>query len=373
MCAMFTMTSVSAQAAAPTVRQLGGAGTYNGTSSAINAARGATMRLNTSVAPISSATKNTNNNSNNTVQTATNRLSVGKYLGGGKSVVGGASIKNQTVTNAINSSGGSNVSVDVNQINQDINEINKNISQLYTNIDNVTNKVESKQDSLASRDGYIIIENGEIYVDVDALKGQMGTTGGTGTDGREIVLGSTDTDLVWKYSDESDSAYRILISKNDIRGARGERGEKGDAGKIDVDAMNAAITTAIADTVYTKSDVDAALATKADKTDLDAKANTADVYTKSDVDTALATKADSSDVAEKIATAVKDKANAADVYTREQIDNMDFNVDLTQVNEELAKKIPIPGEKCIADSGLCVLSVNKNGDYAWVNVTAPAE
>lgn len=56
------------------------------------------------------------------------------------------------------------------------------------------------------------------------------------------------------------------------------------------------------------------------------------------------------------------KANASDVYTKVETDDKIV---------ELA--VPKPDATCMAESGLCVLSVTPEGTVAWVNVTQPAE
>ncbi|MCQ2599648.1 MAG: hypothetical protein MJ187_04745 [Alphaproteobacteria bacterium] len=383
MCAVFAVIPGSARAATPTVRQLGGAGTYNGTSSAINAARGATMRLNTSVSPITTNVKSVNNTSknNNTVQTATNRLSVGKYLGGGKSVVGGASIKNQTVTNAVNATTVNKIEQNINEINQDIKnniytkddvdkkldeidkiletkvdaddiadkiadavkDINPDLTDVNTaldakadkaDVDQIKSKLDSKQDSLNASDGYIIIENGEIYVDVEKLKGAIGTAGGAGVDGREIVLGKNATHLTWRYSGETNE--HELIALADIRG------EKGEPGEVDMDQMNGLIEDAIKE-IYTKPEIDAKLADKANASDLTTLQGTvSDLATdvnknKEDIEKLPEKIAQNEDVAKKIAEFVQ------------------------------TQTIPERPDEC--NGKLCVLSANKQNELEWTLVT----
>ena len=44
-----------------------------------------------------------------------------------------------------------------------------------------------------------------------------------------------------------------------------------------------------------------------------------------------------------------------------------------ELNAEIDGKLPRPPASCMAESGLCVLTVTKEGDLAWTNVTAPAD
>ena len=48
-----------------------------------------------------------------------------------------------------------------------------------------------------------------------------------------------------------------------------------------------------------------------------------------------------------------------------------FIVSDTEKIVELA--VPQPEGECMADSGLCVLSVGTDGQFKWVNVTEPAQ
>lgn len=65
---------------------------------------------------------------------------------------------------------------------------------------------------------------------------------------------------------------------------------------------------------------------------------------------------------EDVTTTINSKANAADVYTKDETNSKIV---------ELA--VPQPGADCMAESGLCVLSVTPEGAYEWVNVTSPIE
>lgn len=63
-----------------------------------------------------------------------------------------------------------------------------------------------------------------------------------------------------------------------------------------------------------------------------------------------------------VKASIDGKADASNVYTKGETDSKIV---------ELA--VPQPDAACMAESGLCVLSVTPDGDVAWVNVTQPAE
>ena len=329
-CVLCAATSVAN--AASSVRSLGGAGTYNSAAAAsgnnnsgVSGVRGGSLR----VAPTSDKSSTGSINSSATTTdgrvVAGPRLSIGKYLGGGTSVSGGSSIKRPT---GDTSSGGSGVTPG------EASALRRDIENLKNADVALGDKIDRKQDVLTpASDGFVAIDNrtNEITVDVDKLKDAIGTV--AGHDGREIVIGSNATDLLWKY--DGDTAWQILIPKSEIMGAagpqgeqgiqgiQGPKGEKGDTGpagpkgepgdaasvdltpyaktadvdskldaKVDtavltanyanVPSMNSAIQRAIEEALrdYAKTeDVNAGLNTKADK---------ADVYMRSEIDAKLA-------------------------------------------------------------------------------------
>lgn len=329
-CVLCAATSVAD--AASSVRNLGGAGTYNSAAAATSGnvggatgVRGGSLRVSPSSDRLPSGTTNSSATTTNGRVATGQRLSIGKYLGTGTSVSGGSSIKRPT---ADSSSGGSGVTPG------EANALRRDIENLKNADVALGDKIDRKQDVLTpSADGFVAIDNrtNEITVDVDKLKDAIGTV--AGQDGREIVIGSNATDLLWKY--DGDTAWQILIPKSEIMGAAGPQGEqgiqgiqgpkgdKGDTGpagpkgepgdaasvdltpyaktadvdskldaKVDtavltanyanVPSMNSAIQRAIAEALrdYAKTeDVNAGLNTKADK---------ADVYMRSEIDAKLA-------------------------------------------------------------------------------------
>ena len=350
-------TAVSGAYGASSVRNLGGSGTYTSVSSAASAGtdgassvRGGSLRVTPSAGQSgSSTTINTGTTTTGRVATSP-RLSIGHYLGGATSVSGGSSLRPQTPGSSSggSSSGGDISGGDLAGLRDQIDQLGRDVEDLRTADDNINDALSDKQDTLyPGEDGFIIIDDNtnEIFVDVDALEQELEMV--AGQDGREVELGSDDTDLLWRYV--GDPEWNILISKAEItgpQGPQGEKGEPGDAANLDAysttEQMNAAIGNAIAalaDIYATKADVDALereVAAKANtqyvNDELAKKANAADVYTKAevynktevdekvadivagDMDEALANKADKTYVDEQLATKADktELANKAD-------------------------------------------------------------
>ena len=352
-------TAVSGAYGASSVRNLGGSGTYTSVSSAASAGtggtssvRGGSLRVTPSAGQSGSSTT-IDAGTTTTGRVATSpRLSIGHYLGGATSVSGGSSLRPQTPGSSSggSSSGGDISDSDLAGLRDQIDQLGRDVEDLRTADDNINDALLDKQDTLyPGEDGFIIIDDdtNEIFVDVDALEQELEMV--AGKDGREVELGSNDTDLLWRYVGESDSDWNVLISKSEITGPQGPQGEKGEPGEAaNLDAystteqMNQAIGNAIAalaDVYATKADVDALereVAAKANtqyvNDELAKKANAADVYTKAevynktevdekvadivagDMDEALANKADKTYVDEQLATKADktELANKAD-------------------------------------------------------------
>ena len=347
-CVLCAATSVAN--AASSVRSLGGAGTYNSAAAAsgnnnsgVSGVRGGSLR----VAPTSDKSSTGSINSSATTTdgrvVAGPRLSIGKYLGGGTSVSGGSSIKRPT---GDTSSGGSGVTPG------EASALRRDIENLKNADVALGDKIDRKQDVLTpASDGFVAIDErtNEITVDIDRVKDAIGTI--AGQDGREVIIGSNATDLLWKY--DGDTAWQNLISKSEIMGAPGERGPQGPQGpmgpegprgpkgdgadvdltpyaktadvnaglalKADVSAMNNAIANAIAlalgeyaKTVY----VDAKLADKQDKLSDTQIAATNSGITSTAVGQIETNK---SDIAE-LNVGLAKKANSDDVYDKAAVD-----------------------------------------------------
>ena len=364
-------TAVSGAYGASSVRNLGGSGTYTSVSSAASAGtggtssvRGGSLRVTPSAGQSGSSTT-IDAGTTTTGRVATSpRLSIGHYLGGATSVSGGSSLRPQTPGSSSggSSSGGDIRDSDLAGLRDQIDQLGRDVEDLRTADDNINDALSGKQDTLyPGEDGFIIIDDdtNEIFVDVDALEQELEMV--AGQDGREVELGSNDTDLLWRYVGESDSDWNVLISKSEITGPQGPQGEKGEPGEAaNLDAystteqMNQAIGNAIAalaDVYATKADVDALereVAAKANtqyvNDELAKKANAADVYTKAevynktevdekvadivagDMDEALANKADKTYVDEQLATKA-DKTELANKADASAVSALETEVD----------------------------------------------
>ena len=291
--------AVSGAYGASSVRSLGGAGTYTSASSAAAAGsgstsstasvRGGSVRVNpTSGVSGTSTTIEAGTTTSGRVAT-TPRLSIGHYLGGGTSVSGGSSLRPQTPGSSGGGSstgGGGSMDPDIaSELRQEVDQLHRDMEDLRDADDTITDALLDKQDKIyPGEDGYIVIDDmtNEIFVDVDALEGALDLV--AGQDGREVELGSNDTDLLWRYSGDGDNDWRVLISKSEITGPQGEKGEPGEAADLEAysttEEMNLAISNAItnlANTYVSQTDFQ-----KLER-EVAAKANTVDVYTKSQV------------------------------------------------------------------------------------------
>ena len=324
-CVLCAATSVAD--AASSVRNLGGAGTYNSAAAATSGnvggatgVRGGSLRVSPSSYRLPSGTTNSSATTTNGRVATGQRLSIGKYLGTGTSVSGGSSIKRPT---ADSSSGGSGVTPG------EANALRRDIENLKNADVALGDKIDRKQDVLTpASDGFVAIDErtNEITVDVDKLKDAIGTV--AGHDGREIVIGSNASDLLWKY--DGDTAWQILIPKSEIMGAtgpqgeqgiqgiQGPKGEKGDTGPAGPKG-EPGDATSVDLTPYAKTaDVDSKLEAKVDTAVLANYANVPSMNSaiQRAIEEALRDYAKTEDVNAGLNT----KANKADVYMRSEID-----------------------------------------------------
>ena len=272
--------AVSGAYAASSVRSLGGSGTYTsassaasaGSSGATTAVRGGSLRVTPSSGQSGSSTTISAGTTTSGRVATSPRLSIGQYLGGATSVSGGGSSL-RPGTGSGSSGGGSSSGGDVSGgdlagLRDQIDQLGRDVEDLRTADDNINDALLGKQDALyPAADGFIVIDDStnEIFVDVDALEQELELVAG-----REVELGSNDTDLLWRYVGDPD--WEKLISKAEITGPQGEKGEPGEAANLDAysttEQMNQAIGNAIAalaDVYATTEYVDEKLSAKADK------------------------------------------------------------------------------------------------------------
>ena len=392
--------AVSGAFAAASVRSLGGAGTYSGTSSAanatgapskaINAVRAGSMRVSPSG---TSANRAPAGGTTTTGRVATSpRLSIGKYLGGGTSVSGGSSIKNQKPGSGTSISNGGNSSVDPGVMS----ELEGRVSHLENNVyeQQEIDSLLSEKQGVLSGDEFIMVEDDQIMLNVDKLQENLDAV--VGKDGKQVVIGTNKDYILWQYEGDGDK-WNTLVALEDLRGPqglqglqgeqglqgpagpqgpageKGEKGEKGDKGDpgegVDTskysttEQMNEKIALAIANANYvTPEEMNEALAGKLDSTALAGYATQSYVETSvSNATENLASKDDIPVVPTKVSAFENDagyltqhqslenlatkaelagKANVADVYTKTDVDTKIKDVvagDMSDALKEYAK------------------------------------
>ena len=190
---------------AGSVRALGGAGTYNGTtaataSSTATRAAGAMRAGSLRVSPSTSRSVSATTQAVNTTGTAGNaqRLSIGKYLGGPTS---------------ISTTGGSASAVTVN----DITEVKNNITAINENTRIIENEIkelqDGKQDKLSAGDYITISNNGTVDIDLNELKNYMENN--LNLSGDIEIAYESDT---LKWSNNGGSTWTTLFTRDDIVG-----------------------------------------------------------------------------------------------------------------------------------------------------------
>jgi len=222
--------------AAPTVRTIGGDGTYTSAAAATTtAARSGSLRSTGSggLRPSISATTTGGTAATGSVSSggtltnrasSTPRLSIGKYIGTPKSI--------STTPSGTGDS-----------------------EALSQRIDELESDIKDKQGKL-SGDDYIHVDGNDVTLDVDALADALSDViGDKGRDGddREIEIVTDDDGLYWRFTDEEEGVKHLVIEWSELRE------------KLNIDAIQTSITnvnTAITNAI---SDIDGKLATKLDK------------------------------------------------------------------------------------------------------------
>ena len=194
--------ATSAAFAAPTVRTIGGTGTYESAAAATAASRAGSLRATGGyIRPTTSVSNTALNSATATTPTATTtggavstggatvgrvasspRLSIGKYVGAPKS---------------ISTSGGGAGS-----------DLTGRVEKLETDVAALeTDKQDALQDST-----YITIAGDELVLDLEKIKQDLEI--GDGNDGREVEMGTNDNGLLWRYVGDTD--WQTLITWAEI-------------------------------------------------------------------------------------------------------------------------------------------------------------
>ena len=332
-------TAVSAGLAAPSVRAVGGTGTYTSAANATASRSGSLRATGGFVRPTAATTSSLKAATTPTTSAATAtatpaaggatstaasttgrvaaspRLSIGKYVGTPK---------------AVSSSNPSS-------------ELTQRLDKLESDVDRLG---DEKQNALQGSD-YITIEDDELVLKLDKIRDDLNIR--SGTDGREVEIGTNDNALVWHYKDED--TWTPLIEWSTLK-SRMDLGDVGEtvatlSGKIST--MNDAISEKL------NATVDRSLAGQALVVDEDGHivpggtfANADNVYTKDKVYT-------KDEVYNKDEVYTKDQVyNKDQVYGKEDVFNKtevyaktdtynksEINSQFSGVNLELANKVDV--------------------------------
>lgn len=130
-----------------------------------------------------------------------------------------------------------------------------------------------------------------------------------------------------------------------------------------LDSDNSAISQALADKEDSKNKVEKITDTNKDSTTEFPTVGAVTEYTKQEIDNALAD-----------GVAIEDGSITAEKLSDELNTKIDAAQNAGQVDAAIrAYTIPVPPTNCQATSGRCLLSVDTEGELAWVDVTEPAE
>ena len=232
----------TAAGAAGSVRALGGTGTFNGTTAAAtrgtSAARAGSLRISPSTTRTVSAGTRTNANG---TTTPTERLSIGKYLGGATSV---------STTGGSSSGGSSSGGTEPESATGDHDEFKANIATLFGNVQTIDGEITALENSLAGKQNtlsagdYIDIENDEVSLDLTSLESYLADNLPFADQGVNVQY---DGSRWLKYSTDNGATWTPFL---DLNGLSGDY--------VDETELNAAIGTAL-DNYYTKDEVDSAI------------------------------------------------------------------------------------------------------------------
>ena len=247
-----------------------------------------------------------------------------------------------------------NLTTSINSINELLNETISNVSDMGNNIEKITNRVNSIEiniEELNSTTKDLSNKYNELLTNVDTIETDI-----TGINSQITEINSKIASMqisINSISTISKSVDEINKSLNNINDTLSSLSNDVGNNKTNINTLfneyNVVIESVktlgtnleeLKNSVYTKTETDSKLSTKANSADvytktqtytqtevnnlLGKKANSADVYTKTETDTKLSTKANSADVYTKTEadTKLSTKANSTDVYTKTQIDSI---------------------------------------------------
>ena len=232
LCALCVCAGGSAYGAA-SVRSLGGAGTYSGTTSASSAsassstgaARAGSVRVTPSSTKATTSTSTTVSTGNASAArgATTSRLSIGKYLSGGVKTDGSKLKPNISIT----SPGDTNISNEVTNISNEVTQIINALDALRSDVNDL------RQDSHSipgSRDGLVDIDpdKNELFLNLDALRDAL-------SEKLEIDAGTIDIRLTGSDDNQyisfcqsnpnGECKYQEIIAVSELRGPKGDKGD----------------------------------------------------------------------------------------------------------------------------------------------------
>ena len=327
LCATVSMPAFSA----PVVRSLGGAGTYNGTSSAasgdVAAVRGGALRVNNTA---SSANKKSTGVKSGSRAAATPRLSIGKYLGGSTTVKNNT-LGNGGMDNSLSGGGNGNLQerirvleafmgyaengdtipeqmeelrVDVEQLAEDLKKLSSGEVVDVTYADGVLTVVKAEgepieyplsdlTEGLATKSAV-----GALEAALDDLQKRMPAIGESLV--TEQRLEDLKTVLEQAIDAKQDSGDYASAAELKALAQEVEKLQPGSAGGVDVVALQEQVNNIVADYASKKdlSDLEADMLAKIAALDLTVYAKAADVAAEFErVDAELAKKANTADLA----------------------------------------------------------------------------
>jgi len=229
LCVLCAGLTTNAMAAA-SVRSLGGAGTYDGTSAVATSTRAVapTRAGSLRISPAGTRLVTTNNSSNNTTSGTTTgttqRLSIGKYLGGATTVSTGGS-----------SSGGSGAGVsaaEVAELQERIDTLEESVGAPNAQASNETlsGRIAAIEDQIdlievggvqGSQDGVVeVSNNGEVSINVDKLVEKLEDQGAISSSRETEIRYTSGNDLQWRYTSGSaqDQEWKTLLNASALTG-----------------------------------------------------------------------------------------------------------------------------------------------------------